>query len=65
MSRPASARTSSRGLGEHDLDVARVLAVLGREPAGALAGNDVGEAHDPALGLGDDLVRDDEHVGRR
>ena len=50
------------GLVEDDLDVARVLAVLGGERAGALAGLDVGQRAHAALGLRDDLVRDDEHV---
>ena len=44
--------------------MARVLAVLGGERARALAGLDVGERAHAALGLGDDLVGDDEHVGR-
>ena len=56
--RPWSARRSSAGLVEDDLDVARVLAVLGGERAGALAGLDVGQRPHAPLGLRDDLVRD-------
>ena len=44
--------------------MARVLAVLGGERAGARARLDVRERAHAALGLGDDLVRDGEHVGR-
>src|SRR3954447_25172793 len=47
---------------EDDLDVTRVLAPLGGELPRAVARLDAGEVHDRALGLRDDLVRDDEHV---
>jgi hypothetical protein len=47
---------------EHDLHVARVLAVTGGELDGPLAGLHAGEVDDAALGLGDRLVGDDEHV---
>ena len=65
ISRPASARTSSaasdstprRGAGPCR---ARRPARCARSP-----GRHVGEPHDPALGLGDDLVRDRDDVGRR
>ena len=57
------ARSTSLGLVEHDLDVARVLvefAARARLRAGGRL--DLGEPADPALGLGDDLVGDHEHV---
>ena len=51
-----------RALGEDQLDQRRVLAEP-RPRARALAPRlDVGEARDPALGLGDDLLRDDDDV---
>ena len=62
--RPRSARSSSVLSSRIDLDVARVLAVLGGERARALARLDVRERAHAALGLRDDLVRDGEHVGR-
>ena len=52
-----------RGLVEDDLHVARVLGVLARELARALAGDRRrSSAPQRALGLGDDLVGDHEHV---
>ena len=36
--------------------------MLGGERDGAVAGDDVGQRDRAPLGLGDDLVRDDEHV---
>ena len=44
ISTPRSARTTLARLVEHDLDVARVLAVVARERPRALARHDVGEA---------------------
>ena len=62
---PAAVRAQELdGLVEDHLHVARVLAVLGRQGAGAVARLDVRERAHAALGLGDDLVRDREHVGR-
>ena len=59
---PAVGAHELRGLVEHHLHEPRVLAVRIREPARVGAGHDVGQADRPALGLGDDLVGDGEHV---
>ena len=67
ISTPRSARSDLGGLVEHDLHRARVLALLARPSSRARApGRDVGERDDRALGLGDDLVGDHDHlpVGR-
>ena len=48
---------------EHDLDVAGVLAERVCELRRSWSRVDVGKRADPALGLGHDLVGDDEHVG--
>ena len=53
-----------RGLVEDDLHVARVLGVLARELPRAVADDDVLERAQRALGLGDDLVGDHQHVAR-
>jgi hypothetical protein len=47
---------------ENDLHVPRVLAEVVPQRGGALAGEHCGERADPALGLGDDLVGDDQDV---
>ncbi len=51
-----------RGLVEHDLDRARVLALVRGQLAGSWTGLDILQRHDRALGLGDDLVRDHEDL---
>ena len=51
-----------RGLVEHDLDRARVLALLCGQLPRSLAGLDVGEVDHGALGLRDDLVRDHDDL---
>jgi transcription elongation factor GreA len=53
-----------RRLVEDDLHVARVLGVLAGELPRAVADDDVLEAPQGALGLGDDLVGHHEHVAR-
>ena len=64
MSSPALRAQHLGGFGEDQLDEARVLARDGGELRGARAGDDVGEAHVAAFRLGDDLLRDDEHIAR-
>ena len=49
-------------LGEDQLDQGRLLAEDGGKPACLGAGHDRGEPADPALGLGDDLLGDDDDV---
>jgi hypothetical protein len=49
---------------EDDLDVARVLAVLGGQLSRPRAGLDGGQLDEPSLGFRDHLVRDREDVGR-
>ena len=51
-----------RDSGQDHLDQRRVLARGGRELAGARRRRDLGERHIAALGLGDDLVGDHQHV---
>jgi hypothetical protein len=50
------------GLAQHDLDVARVLAVLGGEGSGVLAGRHLAQSHGAPLGLRDRFVSDHDHV---
>ena len=47
-------------LAQDHLELARI--VVGGELAGAVGRLDVVEPHDPPLGLGESLVRDDDHV---
>ena len=63
--RPASARTSS-AVSDRTTSTWRGSLPCSAASASARGpGRDVGEAHDPALGLGHDLVRDREHVAGR
>ena len=54
--------TDLAGLVEHHLDVTRVLVELGGERERPLARVHLAQAAGRALGLGDQLVGDDDHV---
>ena len=62
ISTPRSARSTSRLSLEDQLDQRRLLAEVGGESTRLRARDDRGEAPDPPLGLGDDLLRDDDDV---
>ena len=64
ISTPGTGAHELRRLVEHDLDLARVLAVLVGEQRARAAGLDVREVDDRALRLRHDLVRDDERRRR-
>ena len=65
MSTPRSARRTSLGLVEHDLEERGSLSCSPASASARAPGAHVGERHDRALGLGDDLVRDRRAAARR
>ena len=64
ISRPASARTSSAASDRMTSTWRGSLPCSAASASARAPGRDVAEPHDAALGLGDDLVGDREHVGR-
>ena len=62
ISTPRSARSTSRLSARISSTRARLLAERRRQAPRLGAGQHRGEPADPSLGLGDDLLRDDDHV---
>jgi hypothetical protein len=58
----ASRPHNANRLREDDLHKARVLVDIQRERDGRVGGFDGREVHDPALGLRDNLLRNDKHI---
>ena len=54
-----------RRLAQNQLDQARVLPGHGRQRIRTRGGSDLVEPHQPALSLGNDLLRDDDNISRR